>query len=356
MLCLGVIPPDNVSLESTPSLDTSFIHGTVFRLPGGAVVNTSVWNWPDFLDPIPRREVKPPVLHISKRYELTVRGRYCERPIEILNLGSIGDTSLQGLPLRDWFSLHSAYTLFCTPVRQCIFITMGQPCRFCTFEHGRINRLSVPNFKMGLECVRSAHPSIHSVAIGGGTPNLQDMGAKYFATLVAAASAFGITTSVELVPPTSEHDLRALADAGVASIIMSLEVWGEAERAAWCLGKGRIARVRYIDAWKHAVRCLGLGRVSSVLLVGSEPAAQTIEGARTMISLGVLPILLPLRWYPDSRFCNWEPVAPISYIELEQAVSSMMKAAGLSAAQQPGCIACGGCSLETHFEGESKIA
>ena len=205
MLCLGVIPPDNVSLKLTPSLDTPFIHGTVFRLPGGAVVNTSVWNWPDFLDPIPRREVKPPVLHISKRYELTVRGRYCERPIEILNLGSIGDTSLQGLPLRDRFSLHSAYTRFCTPVRQCIFITMGQPCRFCTFEHGRINRLSVPNFKMGLECVRSAHPSIHSVAIGGGTPNLQDMGAKYFATLAAAALAFGITTSVELVPPTSEH-------------------------------------------------------------------------------------------------------------------------------------------------------
>jgi hypothetical protein len=193
---------------------------------------------------------------------------------------------------------------------------------------------------------------IESVAIGGGTPELGDMGASYFASLARQTTAKGLSSSVEMVPPPDRGSLEHLLDAGVASLIMSLEVWDEERRAEWCLGKGEVSRAQYVERWCEAIDLFGKGSVSSVLLVGAEPMDSTFEAARFLIELGVIPTLIPLRWYPSSRFefSDWSAVDPSEYLSMGHAIGALLKNAGLAASKQRGCTACGGCSLETAVE------
>src|SRR6185369_17962177 len=90
----------------------------------------------------------------------------------------------------------------------------------------------------------------------------------------------------------------------------------------------------------------------SVLLVGAEPSRNTLAGAKYLIDLGVIPTLIPLRWYPNSRFqfSDWSPVDPAEYLSLGYQLSHLLTSAGLFPSKQLGCTACGGCSIETAIE------
>jgi hypothetical protein len=349
MLCRGVVSEDGITEEMHSR--EAFIHGTVFRLQGGSIVNTAVWSTEQAKIIEERCTASLPVLR-NNNQQLTIANQAGQLGCIIMTLGDAGEKVVQNLPLREWFSLHSPSTLFCAPVRQCIYIAMGKPCRFCTFEGGRVERLTPEDFGAGLQHLIDRRPMIKSIAIGGGTPELSDMGASYFATLAKQTAAKGLSSSVEMVPPPDCGILKRLLDAGVASIIMSLEVWDEQRRAEWCLGKGEVSRTQYVERWQEAVDLFGKGSVSSVLLVGAEPMESTFEGAKTLIELGVIPTLIPLRWYPNSRFefSDWSPVDPTEYLSLGHAVGALLKSAGLAASKQLGCTACGGCSLETAIE------
>lgn len=351
MLCRGVALAGNEGTIRELHNRGEFIHGTVFLLEGGSIVNTTVWTQAEAEKITRGGRVTPPTISNDDQ-QWTITGQAGQRTARVLTLWDAGETALHNRRLSDWFSIHSPSTLFCAPVRQCIYITMGKPCRFCTFEGGRVERLTPEEFRLGLQYLIERQPLITSIAIGGGTPELSDMGARYFARLAEEATAQGLSSSVEMVPPPDGDYLKTLVDAGVASLIMSLEVWDEQRRAEWCLGKGGISRAQYIERWREAVGLFGRGNVSSVLLIGAEPMDSTLEGAKRLIDLGVIPTLIPLRWYHSSRFemSDWIPVDPAEYMSLEYEVGRLLKGTGMAASRQRGCTACGGCSLETAVE------
>jgi len=351
MLCRGVVLAGNGRVVEEHHTRGEFIHGTVFLLEGGSIVNTAVWSPAQAEKVVQRCQAAPPTIR-GNNQQWIITGQAGQKTGRILTLEDAGDALLHNRQLGDWFSIHSPSTLFCAPVRQCIYITMGKPCRFCTFEGGTVERLSPEEFRFGLQHLIERRPMITSVAIGGGTPELSDMGARYFASLAREITAEGLSSSVEMVPPPDRGCLKALADAGVASLIMSLEVWDEQCRVDWCLGKGGISRAQYVESWGDAVDLFGRGNVSSVLLVGAEPMDSTFEGAKCLIELGVIPTLIPLRWYPNSRFqlSDWSPVDPVEYLSLEYEVGRILRGTGMAASRQRGCTACGGCSLETAVE------
>lgn len=351
MLCRGVVlSGDDEVLEAFHSRG-EFIHGTVFLLEGGSIVNTAVWSQEQAEKVRQRCGAILPTMR-SNNQQWVITGQAGQRSGSILTLGDAGAAIIQNRQLGDWFSIHSPSTLFCAPVRQCIYIAIGKPCLFCTFEGGKVERLTQEEFGLGLQHLVGHRPTITSVAIGGGTPELSDMGARYFAGLAREATAKGLSSSVEMVPPPDRDCLKTLVDAGVASLIMSLEVWDEQHRAEWCLGKAGVSRSQYVERWREAVDLFGRGNVSSVLLVGAEPMDSTFEGAKCLVELGVIPTLIPLRWYPSSRFefSDWSPVDPVEYLSLGYKVGQLLTRAGLAASKQLGCTACGGCSLETAVE------
>lgn len=346
LLCKGVIVEPETISDGLDPVDTSFVQGAVLKLDDGSIVNTSTWSWPPSADPTPRREVRPPRL-FDDGSGLRLRAEGGECAVSILSLGAAGLRPLgNGLSVSDMFSLHNEATLFTAPVRTCIYIAIGQPCRFCTFDSGRVSRLPKDDFGQTLRHLLVRHPKVTSLAIGGGTPSLADMGARYYAGLAETAVALGLATSVEMVPPSRTSDLDLLVDAGVSSLIMSLEIWDDQLRGEWCLGKGSVERRQYFEAWTYALARLGPGRVSSVLLVGTEPLDSTLRGAESLIEAGIIPTLIPLRWYPESRYTDWRPVPWRDLLDVTSAVSALLTRAGLSPQEQPGCTACGGCSLE----------
>jgi hypothetical protein len=351
MLCRGVVLSGNGEVADEFHSRGEFIHGTVFLLEGGSIVNTAVWSQEQAEKVRQRCGATLPTMK-NNNQQWIITGQAGQMSGSILTLGNASAAGLQNRPLGDWFSIHSPSTLFCAPVRQCIYIAIGKPCRFCTFEGGKVERLTPEEFGLGLQHLVERRPMITSVAIGGGTPELSDMGTRYFASLAREATAKGLSSSVEMVPPPDRDCLKTLVNAGVASLIMSLEAWDEQHRAEWCLGKAGVSRSQYVERWREAVDLFGRGNVSSVLLVGAEPMDSTFEGAKCLIELGVIPTLIPLRWYPNSRFefSDWSPVDPVEYLSLGYKVGQLLTRAGLAASKQLGCTACGGCSLETAVE------
>ena len=264
----------------------------------------------------------------------------------VLSLGELSDTEIDGSKLGDYFSLHSPRTLFCAPVRQCIFITMGNPCLFCTFESGRIQRLDPKTFERMLTSCTQRFPEIESVAVGGGTPILTDMGAEYYSILARIAKRHNLSVSVEIVPPPKNSDLDKLIESEIDSLIMSIEIWDDEARAKWCLGKGQVPKSRYIEAWKYANQHLGKNRTSSVLLIGAESLESTWAGCQELVRTGVLPTVLPLRVYPTSRFKEWKPVDQGDYLTRQRDLVGRLQERKMSNSTHKGCAACGGCSLE----------
>lgn len=339
MLCCGVDAPrplrDKIAYEF--GLQKGFIHGTVFMLDGTDPVNTS------FLDSTSGSRA-PVTLHDDAiPYVMTGGYKFDCPPIRhpaILN------SSMNDVSIADYFSLHSPHTLFTTPTRQCIFITIGKPCTFCTFEGGKIVRLKPVQFREILSRILSEVPEINSLAIGGGTPNLSDHGARYYSELGSIAKELGLDVSIEMVPPHKIEDLGRIFDAGVDSLIMSIEIWDDEVRREVCLGKGTVTKGHYMEAWAAGVAALGRGNVTSVLLAGLEPIESSITGATVLIESGVIPALIPFRAYGGIPLSNLDPISVNDYLRLSAECGRMLRLSGLDPRNQLGCTECGGCSLE----------
>ena len=344
LLCAGARCDRAVAAELATSLclQPGFIHGVVLQLPGGQTVNTRV------LDSAAASSVE---LTLSGEVgRLMLSGSDFSLPVTALPSGS----SLVGrcpLAMRDSlskFSLHSLTTLFCSPVDQCVYGLIGSPCTFCTYEmSGPIRRLEPELFSASLALISKSNKDLSSVAIGGSTPSLSDSGASYYGDLASRSVELGFATSVELAPPPSLERLRPLVESGVSAVTMSIELWDESIRRQVCLGKGTIDRSHYRDAWQWILGKLGPGSVSSVLLVGLEPLQSTLAGARALIADGVIPSLIPFRRY-DRMAGDPESftVDPQDYLDLSQVVRHELVWSGLDPRNQPGCAACGGCSME----------
>jgi len=339
MLCHGVASAATVRTEIARvfSLGLGFIHGTVFMLDNRIPVNTS------FLDGVEADGA--PTLELDDNGQPYIEWSGQRFPSPPIAPPQVCDRPLGGLTVGDYFSLHNQDTIFSAPLRQCVFISSGRPCLFCTFEGGRMQRLSAEEFSIGLRGIM-AERSVNAVAIGGGTPNLRDHGAKYYAELVAEAKRLDLQVSVELVPPPDVRSLDQLLDAGADALIMSLEIWDERQRSRVCLGKGEVARSHYFDAWRYATERLGRGMVGSVLLFGLEPIESTEAGALALVDMDVVPTILPYRRYAASQI---EPLfAPDArgYMRVARRCAQALSERQLSAHAQPGCTGCQGCSLE----------
>jgi hypothetical protein len=339
MLCSGVAAPEAFRDKLTHDfhLQKGFIHGTVFMLDGTDPVNTA------FLDSMSGPEGAV-TLHDGDTPYVELDGyRFSCSPIY---QSSVFNSTINGIVVDDYFTLHSPHTLFTAPIRQCIFITIGKPCTFCTFEGGKIVRLNPSQFETILVSLLQSVPEVKAIAIGGGTPNLSDHGAQYYSQLAAIAKRLGLATSVEMVPPTNLADLDRLFAAGIDSLIMSIELWDDDVRQRVCLGKGALTKSHYMQAWQIGVESLGRGNVTSVLLAGLEPIESTLAGAADMIKRGIIPALIPFRPYEGIPIADVRPMRYQDYLRISAECGRMLRLAGLDPREQLGCTECGGCSLE----------
>ena len=345
LMCYGIRASSSAraDLENSGAVERGFIHGAVVMLGSTRnIVNTSI------IDDSYSDDPRAASLTVDDKGRFWIHDQSRKYYAQFLEVPPFATELVEQVPIHDYVRLHSPSTLFATPVRQCAYIAAGRPCLFCTFEPGRVRRLSPQGFEYTLQEYKRWKPHIASLAIGGGSPNMTDFGTRYYAELATRARMLGIqNTSIEIVPARDDLTWIAFAHhSAVDAIITSIEIWDDQRRSELCLGKSEISKSTYLRRWNQAIEILGPGMVSSVLLVGLEALDSTLRGAERMVNEGVVPTLIPYRPYDSSPLGPQQPVDHEDYLMLSRAVAGMLHAARLQPESQPGCTSCGGCSLE----------
>lgn len=322
--------------------EDGFISGSILKLFGSRVINTIV------RDRVLRSK-EVPLVNVDGAYFLHFEDLLFS--VEPLNQPLAGDDTIARWgKISDYARFHSDSTVFITPLRQCIFFRNGNGCKFCTFETGQMRPLPPSVLVDMLERIY-AERIFRSIAIGAGTPNLTDGGAKYFEQISREIILkFNVPISIEMIPPQSNYSIDALCGAGISSVVMSLELWDDGIREIVCPGKYEISKERYFTAWERCLYNIGGNSVSSVLLFGIEGIESTKKGISAITNAGVNVTLIPFRRYEASEDIGLEPPPTVEqYIEITEFNRKMAGKNNLDPRQQKGCTECGGCSIDFAF-------
>jgi hypothetical protein len=344
-LCYG-LQADAAAQErlwATYGFRKGFVQGAVFRLSDGHILNTAV-----FADI--RATVDAPLLTWNPQDSWTA---FCGESIvscePVHQPPAVNVRLPDGRIGADYAMYHASNLLFVTPVRECAFGASNVGCDFCTYHMAPVRPLDVDVLVSLLDGMIEARqdPAPLHLSFGGGTPNLNDYGVRYYAKLCSVVKRrYACSVSVELVPPPRVDDLAILVDAGADALIMSLELWDDGLRRRLAPGKGRISRAHYYCAWESALELLGPGSVASVLLVGLEPEVSTCAGVDGLIHQGVIPTLIPFRPYGTCELHGLGLTDHESYIRCSEYAVGKLRAGGLNPSLQAGCTGCSGCSME----------
>jgi hypothetical protein len=112
---------------------------------------------------------------------------------------------------------------------------------------------------------------------------------------------------IMMVPVAGLFDLPRLDALGLGQISINLEVYSEAAAAQVMRQKHRQGRDYYLRFLADAAEVLGGDRVRSMLMVGLEPAGDTLAGVRAIAERGCVPVLSPFRPDPSTPLRSMSP-------------------------------------------------
>ena len=346
LLCLGIRPSSiaRSELEKFFGYEAGFVHGAVLLLRGSRPINTALFE--DYLN-----RMDGPILDFADSV-FTVSFRNHEERVEPLMQPKALTGVISSFGRRaDLAKLHSPSTLFLTPIRECIFAVKKEICRFCNFNGDKMTAASPSDIATVVAEVANEIGVSFDIAIGSGTPNLNDGGARYFANIVREVRKINpFLVSVEMVPSKNMSDVELLAEAGISSIISSIEIWSDEIRSKVMPGKSKISKDRYLEWWSEAIKILGRGQVSSVLIADLDKPKSTKEGVDQLIKIGVIPTIIPFRPYDGIELSNRSPCDVDTYLDIVKHNTDALFRAGLSPSMQNGCTKCQGCSIDDPAE------
>ena len=337
ILCYGINVPDSISTKGAHA-DVGFVQGTVLMYDKRRPINTAVMGKMIDGRAVPLEE-HDGLLYVRSGSRL-IHCEFLEQPKcldeELDGFGKIGD----------YIRYHSPTTIFASPLRECAYAAIGKPCLFCTYDAANPRPLPPEMFSVAFEKVRMNRSDV-SLAIGPGSPNRNDYGARYFQNLLIATRKNWVgPVSIEMVPPKVD-EIDMLIQEDVSSFIMSIEIWDDLARAYVCPGKSEISKAEYVNRWEHVVSKLGPGSVSSVLIVGLDSENNLIEAIDTLTKIGVIPTLIPFRPYDTvKKNLTADLVDHKLYMNLSAYNAMKLKQNRIGPSHQSGCTRCGGCSLE----------
>jgi biotin synthase-related radical SAM superfamily protein len=179
---------------------------------------------------------------------------------------------------------------------------------------------------------------------------------EYLNTIASVRDASQIPICVEASPPCEDEVVETLVRAGVNAFSINLEIWDDDLRKSYCPGKSRIPVHRYIEIWERALAVLGPNMVASVRIARLESKESTLAGARELAKIGVIPTIMPLRNNDGSQLPFPGTCDPEDIIWISERVGELLDEHGMQPWRQPGCTACGACSLEQDYQRERNGA
>ena len=242
---------------------------------------------------------------------------------------------------------HSPDCITLWPSTSCCYDRPGLKCRFCSLVGEQPAPVNADELADGLRALYEKVPHAHSLNFSGATYKNPDVMCDYWTTLTGKLRAFYKgDISIEFAPPADLAKIDEMKKAGVTNFIMNLEIANPVLRKKICPGKGGISYDHYYAAFARAVALAGRGQVSSVLIAGLQPYEDILAECEKMISVGVIPTVMPFRPFDDSSMPDLPMCDPDEYLTAEEKLGALLRSASLDPEKMSGCTKCGGCSLE----------
>lgn len=264
------------------------------------------------------------------------------------------DTLPNGTPMRQIALLHGADCLATTIIQKCDYWPKAQ-CLFCSIPYSYQTRQTIlqkkpEDFLKVLQAANQKNPLITHITLTSGTLKQPDRGIQAYVDFIRTIRQNSdIPIHVQVEPPDNPTMLDKLADVGVNTVGIHLEIFNEQRRQYYCPGKAKMASFpKYQQTWRHAVELFGENQVSTFILLGfNESTKEILNGVQICADLGVIPLLTPFRPAEKTPLANMIP----SYIEqqdllsLHRQVGIILKDAGITPEEsKAGCARCGACS------------
>lgn len=202
-----------------------------------------------------------------------------------------GKTS-NGVPYHRIGTVHGPY-LALSPTNRCQFLSNDDRCRFCGVgDHGLHDLVSVPDVVEAVRVARGEH-RVDMVHLSIGHVGGEDGGVSLLEPYVHALKKhFDVLVAVDALPPASDGWIDRTYGMGADLVSYNLEIFDPTRFERLCRGPARVVgRQRFLDALAYATTVFPAGSVVCHLIIGLEPLSSTREGIRTLIELGVVPVL-----------------------------------------------------------------
>ena len=152
------------------------------------------------------------------------------------------------------------------------------------------------------------------------------------------------------IAPFSQNiteNMTKLKQTNVDMLMMPLDCFSPEAQKKWLPEKASLLGETYWKNAADAVTIFGEGRVSSSIIVGLEPLPMTFQAIEKMLSLGVVPEAIPLRWYDQKLEKKAEgtrlPLTnPGDLFEVYKFINQK-DISNIQGKVRAGCAQCGGC-------------
>jgi radical SAM enzyme (TIGR01210 family) len=232
--------------------------------------------------------------------------------------------------------------------QDCAFVKNGNGCRFCGLTSVvQSKAYSIDEIMEAVFAAMEYNPE-YEVNISGGICGSADKALDYFieVTRKLKMKFNKIVISAEFAPPLTIGKIKELKDAGAAAAIINIEIFDDEKRKKICPGKGQTTLEKYIEALKYCVDLFGKGNVSSVIIVGLQPEQDVNDACKLLISIGVIPTLMPFKPLDNTPLQNHTLPGDEEYIRLSRNSTKEMERCKIGVKCNSGCADCGACSLE----------
>lgn len=263
-----------------------------------------------------------------------------------------------GIPYNKIALLHSRNVLATTVQQTCMrYRDPDTVCQFCAIEKSlAADRTIARKTPEQLAEVAEAAVRLDGVThmiMTTGTPSTPDRGAAYLAECARAIKArVDLPIQAQCEPPADFSWFTTLAEAGVDSLGMHLEVVSPEVRARVMPGKAEVPVEYYFEAFEAAVAVFGWGQVSTYLLAGLGDSIDTlVETSARLIEVGVYPFVVPFVPISETPLADHPVPSTDMMFTLYQRVGALLRQSGMASAEmKAGCAKCGACSALSTFE------
>ena len=218
-----------------------------------------------------------------------------------------------GTPVRELVMTH-ADRVRISPVHGCAY-----HCSFCTSNADYYKEISIQQLDEAFQiALTDPYNKPRHVLISGGTPREDESTYKWHNEVYQYFPRhypnyeFDVMLSPRGIFPgknNRQDDLDFLhflrEECGFNTMSINLELSNEDFRRRYIPDKGVVGRERYLRFIEDAVNIFGENKIRSSLVVGLEPAENTLEGVRDLANCGCLPVLSAFVPAPGTDMANY---------------------------------------------------